>query len=163
MPNHCSNCLYVYGDREEKDVFIQKSIKDGDLDLHTFVPLQENENTYSGHIKFWGTKWNCYETKIETGDEFDKIYFQTAWCPYNKTVQKEMSKKFPNLCFMLLYVERGQEFQGYYISSSFAFESKQQNCDVISKCEDADECSANCEKHDGLENPAFDELYQTSG
>lgn len=119
MPNYCSNCLLVYGSREDRDVFINKSltVEDEDkydLNLETFVPL--GRGTYGEYIEKWGTKWNCVDTRVEKKDDFDEIYFRTAWCPYNTNVQKAMSELFPTLKFKLLYAEYGMGYYGYYKS-----------------------------------------------
>lgn len=167
MPNHCANCLYIYGTREDRDTFIQKvcSIENMqiELDLQKIMPLSENANTYDGHIKTWGTKWNCYKTEIHYYDDYDKIYFLTAWCPYKIDVQYRMSKMFRTLQFRLLFAERGKEFQGEYKSEYSHFcdkvilSSHIKNCDVKVKVLNDD----NWEFY--LENSEYNELYQKSG
>jgi len=151
------------------------------LDLNQIV---EANPTYSGHIDAWGTKWGCYDVEVvEENDEYTKLFFHTAWCPYKKEVQIEMNSKFPNLKFKLLFAERGECFYGYYLSeySEFMnqvyFKDFNGDCDIYKDdCDDnccsihstVNECNSDCfeqcEIHEYyLKDPDYNRLYQTSG
>ena len=160
MPNHCSNCLIIYGPDMERQYVLDCVFSDNnEFDLTKFAFT----NIPKGDFAMLRTKWNCYETRLENGIDCDKIYFQTAWCPYSHYVQKMLSSKFPRVQFELLYAERGQEFCGRYKSSydtftgTVCFMSEEVECVPTRTCENT------CDDDWKLEDPQFDELYQTSG
>lgn len=162
MPNHCSNCLYVYGTRKRRDAFIGYSMTHGEdgseqFDLHKFVDVRHND-TYSGHIEAWNTKWNCYETRVEKKSKYDKIYFKTAWCPYNVRVQQAIIDTFPLLTFKLLFAERGY--------GSYTTDDDNRVVDFIEKCRLYPKKAMWNRSYSGkisIKPKCYDELYQTSG
>ena len=55
---------------------------------------------YQWALRFWGTKWNCYEVE----DLGDAIKFQTAWS-FPRPVIVALSKKFPAVVFSYEYAD----------------------------------------------------------
>jgi hypothetical protein len=54
---------------------------------------------YDWSICHWGTKWNAYETYLETLDECSVILsFHTAWCGVPRIIQK-LAEMFPTITF----------------------------------------------------------------
>jgi hypothetical protein len=61
---------------------------------------------YDWNVKYWGTKWNCMEGKIEAyqhNDETAKLEFtmETAWNPPEPIFQK-LAELFPNIKFEVI-------------------------------------------------------------
>jgi len=60
----------------------------------------------------WGTKWNCWNSKIKLRDDKYLIYeFVTAWSPPIPWLTK-ISKKYPQCVFQLFYINEFEEDQG---------------------------------------------------
>ena len=74
----CSNCLYVYGSREDRN---------------NFLSACERVQT--------GKKWRNLNN--ETKKEYDKIYFKTTYVQ-GEMWYDEANKKFPTLKFKLLTI-----------------------------------------------------------
>lgn len=67
---------------------------------------------YEWRIENWGTKWDADETLI-LEDSVDELYlcFNTAWAPPTEWLKK-VSLRFPNLNFVMDYMEEGQGYCG---------------------------------------------------
>ena len=159
MPTHCSNCLIIRGPDHERQYVLDTVLNTNDqFDLRLIPSL---ENTCE-------TNWDCYETHLEHGYEIDKIYFQTVGCPYSETIQKMLSAHFPRVQFELLFAEQGKRMCGRYKSSydnftgTVCFMKQDVPCNPTRICKDncEDQCDV-CEFT--LDDPVFNELYQTSG
>src|ERR1700677_2049740 len=106
MPDHCVNQLDLIGDKDERNRFVNELIVTDDwnvvrINLDKLIPA----STYADQLKLWGTKWGCYDVVIKQHDEEKtSIFFNTAWSPYNLSIQREMSRAFPTLKFVLKFV-----------------------------------------------------------
>jgi hypothetical protein len=76
---------------------------------------QENygfNNWYDWRIHNWGTKWDATDSFISSDSVEDfTVSFATAWSPPTLWLKK-VSLKFPNLNFILDYMEDGMGFCG---------------------------------------------------
>jgi hypothetical protein len=72
----------------------------------------------------WGTKWNAYETYLETLDECSVILsFQTAWCGVPRIIQK-LAEMFPTITFDYKYSDEDMGYncgEGYGEDGEFSF------------------------------------------
>lgn len=72
----------------------------------------------------WGTKWNAYETYLETLDEYSVILsFQTAWCGVPNIIQK-LTEMFPTITFDYKYADEDMGYncgEGYGEDGEFSF------------------------------------------
>lgn len=71
------------------------------------------DNWYDWRIANWGTKWDALETYYSE-DKYSEdliLDFETAWSPPVEWLKK-VSLKFPNLNFILYYIEEGTFFCG---------------------------------------------------
>lgn len=66
---------------------------------------------YDWCVNYWGTKWDCSGDIFNySGDYFD-VYFESAWSPPTIWLQT-VAQKYPNLTFVLTYMETGMWFAG---------------------------------------------------
>lgn len=148
MPNHCANRLNINGDFDTRNQFIATMLNKDTLDLNKVIPCDEY------HIENWGTKWGCYNgIIIEHNENKTILQFMTAWNPYNINIQKQLSKLFPTLIFLLEYVERGTEIYGSYFSHDKIFIDKQ---DKLMCRPDNEEVLIDSQTH-------YQELFDISG
>ena len=82
------------------------------LEKFPYIKDGYNSGGYSWCVKEWGTKWGCYDVKLEI-DTNDELFYQfnSAWSPPEPLIKK-MSKMFPDLNFELRYFECGMGFNG---------------------------------------------------
>jgi hypothetical protein len=121
MPNHITNILTAYGDKEKVRAMFEAIKNDeigaGSIDFNKIVPMPEHiyrgnlgreeiekygaENCwYDWSIKNWGTKWNSYGYDEHTADNFDgcTVKFLTAWSSVSD-LMKKLSSMFPDIRF----------------------------------------------------------------
>ena len=137
MPNWCSNTLQISGDKEQLEMFKQKSIIKSGMDVDIFVmdgcitmpeelnimkDISEEElsirkakygydNWYDWRFENWGSKWDAQEPYITEEEELLTIEFDTAWSPAIPYV-KQVAKMYPDLIFDLYFMETGEWFAG---------------------------------------------------
>jgi hypothetical protein len=137
MPNWCSNTLQISGDKEQLELFKQKSIIKSGMDVDIFVmdgcitmpeelnimkDISEEElsirkakygydNWYDWRFENWGSKWDAQEPYITEEEELLTINFDTAWSPAIPYV-KQVAKMYPDLIFDLYFMETGEWFAG---------------------------------------------------
>ena len=79
---------------------------------------------YDWSICHWGTKWNAYETYLETLDEYSVILsFQTAWNGVPNIIQK-LTEMFPTITFDYKYADEDMGYncgEGYGEDGEFSF------------------------------------------
>jgi hypothetical protein len=64
-------------------------------------------NWYTWNIKFWGTKWNAYDTEeLETIENGIQLRFNTAWSPPDSWLISS-AKQYPTLKFKDYYINEG--------------------------------------------------------
>jgi len=64
------------------------------------------DNWYDWAVENWDTKWNAYSVGKWKGN---RLYFETAWAPPLKVIQK-LSSMFPEATFSIHYVDEGGAF-----------------------------------------------------
>lgn len=137
MPNWCSNTLQISGNKEQLEIFKQKSIIKSGMNLDIFVmdglitmpeelaicedmtPEQKSEriakygynNWFDWRFENWGSKWDAQEPEIQEDEDGLTINFDTAWSPAIPYV-KQVAKMFPDLIFDLYFMETGEWFAG---------------------------------------------------
>jgi hypothetical protein len=137
MPNWCSNTLQISGNKEQLELFKQKSIIKSGMDVDIFVmdgcvPMPEElnimkdiseeelsirkakygyDNWYDWRFENWGSKWDAQEPYITEEEELLTINFDTAWSPAIPYV-KQVAKMYPDLIFDLYFMETGEWFAG---------------------------------------------------
>ena len=95
---------------------VSKRDDESENDFKFRLNRYENEYGYTSwyewRIHNWGTKWDACETVIITNEE-DELYvgFDTAWTPPVNWLKK-VSTKYPNLNFLMDYIEEGVNFCG---------------------------------------------------
>lgn len=96
----------------------------------------------------WGTKWNAYNTYLETIDEYSVVLsFQTAWCGVPQIIEK-LTEMFPTFIFDYKYADEdmGQNCgEGYGEDGEFSFQM------LLGGSEEAIEAYALCWDYD-IEN-----------
>ena len=72
----------------------------------------------------WGTKWNAYETRLETLDAYSVVLlFQTAWSGVRNIIQK-LTEMFPTITFDYKYADEDMGYncgEGYGDGGMFSF------------------------------------------
>ena len=137
MPNWCSNTLEISGNKEQLEIFKQKSIIKSGMDVDIFVmdglitmpeelakveditPEKKAEriakygydNWYDWRFENWGSKWDAQEPYITEEENGLTINFDTAWSPAIPYV-KQVAKMLPDLIFDLYFMETGEWFAG---------------------------------------------------
>ena len=81
-------------------------------ETYTAEQMMNPNNPLNWQSRNWGTKWNCWESKIKARDNRNLIYdFVTAWSPPIPWVGK-MSIKYPNCIFQLFFINEFGEDGG---------------------------------------------------
>jgi hypothetical protein len=137
MPNWCSNTLQISGNKEQLEMFKQKSISKSAMDVDIFlmdgcIPMPEElaiceditpeenaeriakygyDNWYYWRLENWGSKWDAQEPYIEEDENGLTINFDTAWSPAIPYI-KQVAIMFPDLIFDLYFMETGEWFAG---------------------------------------------------
>ena len=132
MPNWCQNLMIVSGSEDEISKFEESNKTDeSPLTFSAAVPrpASEEENWYDWNCENWGTKWDACNVGVnhdyEQGwvrDEEDiaiSYSFETAWSPPAEWFGR-MSAQWPDLKFILNYVELGCDFSGQLVSKKGA-------------------------------------------
>ena len=81
--------------------------KDSEEEKRRKQILYGADNWYEWHIKYWGTKWECYNVQKSGRDyqaNISNLEFDTAWCPPIE-ILKYLSKKFPISVFQLEFAD----------------------------------------------------------
>jgi hypothetical protein len=137
MPNWCSNTLQISGDKEQLEMFKQKSISKSAMDVDIFlmdgcIPMPQElaicedltpeqkaeriakygyDNWYYWRLENWGSKWDAQEPYIIEDENGLTIHFDTAWSPAIPYI-KQVAIMYPNLIFDLYFMETGEWFAG---------------------------------------------------
>ena len=137
MPNWCSNTLQISGNKEQLEMFKQKSIIKSGMDVDIFVmdgcvPMPKElaicegltpeqiverrlkygyDNWYDWCFENWGSKWDAHESYITEEENDLTIEFDTAWSPAIPYI-KQVAKMYPDLIFDLYFMETGEWFAG---------------------------------------------------
>ena len=122
MPNDCYNSLTVKGKHEDLKDFYEKYISHADgvednFDFDRVYPTPQRLLDCDGpglrewSVKYWGTKWNSYETQISFDYENLNINFYTAWDPCIPVIEK-LIEDHPEFGFEFYYEEPGCDFSG---------------------------------------------------
>lgn len=137
MPNWCDNTLHISGDKEQLELFKQKSIIRSGKNLDIFVmdgtipmpqelaivedvneeEMAERKNKYgfsdwyNWRHENWGTKWDAHDSNIDIEEDSISIYFLTAWSPPENWLKK-VAEMYPLLTFDLAYMETGEWYAG---------------------------------------------------
>ena len=120
MPNWCENTLEVWGDEKELKEFVEKTIKENDMEngdnFHMGellpIPKDKEDDWYNWNVTNYGTKWDDMSISYSVyGDSELKVDFMSAWAPPSEFIEN-IYKKFPNLHFKLRYDEPGMAFFG---------------------------------------------------
>ena len=89
-----------------------ESLPDYQSRLNERKELYGFDNWYEWRIHNWGTKWDATQSYISSDSLEDfTVSFDTAWSPPTNWLKK-ISLKFPNLNFVLDYMEEGAGFCG---------------------------------------------------
>jgi hypothetical protein len=137
MPNWCSNTLQISGNKEQLEMFKQKSISKSAMDVDIFlmdgcIPMPEElaiceditpeqnaeriakygyDNWYFWRLENWGSKWDAQEPYVEEDENGLTINFDTAWSPPIPYI-RQVARMFPDLIFDLYFMETGEWFAG---------------------------------------------------
>lgn len=117
MANWCSNELKILGDRKQIKKLASKLGNNLDFDKVLSIPknYKKDDRWYDWCIKNWGTKWSPSPESISIDCDDDYEYFNasfdTAWSPPIEFFEN-VSKIYPELVFILRYVEEGVGFTG---------------------------------------------------
>lgn len=98
-------------------------------------------NWYDWRVYNWGTKWNAYNTYIEScGDGSVELYFYTAWSGVHPILQK-LVEMYPNLTFIYKYADEDLTYncgEGYGkeggIEFNFAEGGSDEAMDIYVEC-----------------------------
>lgn len=80
-----------------------------------FTSVHGHTNWYDWAVDNWGTKWGDYYQKYQYSEGLASIHFSTAWSPPIPALDV-VSKKFPELQFILEYEEIGMMFGGKVVA-----------------------------------------------
>jgi hypothetical protein len=137
MPNWCSNTLQISGDKEQLELFKQKSIIKSGMDVDIFlmngcIPMPQElaicedmtpeqkaeriakygyDNWYDWRFENWGTRTDAHDSEIQEDENGLTISFETAWSPAIPYI-KQVAIMFPDLIFDLYFMETGEWFAG---------------------------------------------------
>ena len=137
MPNWCSNTLQISGDKEQLELFKQKSITKSGMDVDIFlmngcIPMPQElaicedmtpeqkaeriakygyDNWYDWRFENWGTRTDAHDSEIQEDENGLTISFETAWSPAIPYI-KQVAIMFPDLIFDLYFMETGEWFAG---------------------------------------------------
>lgn len=143
MPNWCSNKVLIQGDPDEvekllmfveeggnpfsfnKIIVMPPELKDQSSPAKDDIAVENTrlygaKDWYEWANKYWGTKWNSSDTRINydqttpmmPGHRTVRIEFETAWAPPTP-VYETLAKKFPNTNIYVTYDEPGVGFSGW--------------------------------------------------
>jgi hypothetical protein len=80
-----------------------------------------SDNWYDWAIKYWGTKWGCYDVsfdpiyKTDSGEYEMQINYSTAWSPGDDFLMEYLAvEDYKKLTFHLYYQEPGMGFHGFF-------------------------------------------------
>lgn len=130
MPNWVECELIINSkDKIALEDFAKKTKNEKENSLLSFnslvpIPKEQEENWYHWNVINWGTKWDLIpeETqKYKTNKRTYKYYFDTAWAPPIKWLEK-VGELYPTIKFKLKYDEPGAGFKGIAISANGKFE-----------------------------------------
>ena len=110
-----------FADRNEKE--LNELLEIGKKYVEIFKECGAKD-WYDWSCANWGTKWNAYDTYLETLDEYSVILsFQTAWCGVPKIIQK-LTEMFPTIIFDYKYADEDMGYncgEGYGENGEFSF------------------------------------------
>lgn len=110
-----------FADRNEKE--LNELLEIGKKYVEIFKECGAKD-WYDWSCANWGTKWNAYETYLETLDEYSVILsFQTAWCGVPLIIQK-LTEMFPTIIFDYKYADEDMGYncgEGYGEDGEFSF------------------------------------------
>jgi len=120
MPNHCENNVSIEGDMYDLLRFWEAMQYDDEIRLANLVPMPDGLNDRDGDwcgwaIENWGTKWGDYEhynMLFSAEGGYIDMSFMTAWGPFSDAFWHKVSRRFPNLTFVVSYHEPGMVFCG---------------------------------------------------
>ena len=129
MPNHCNNQLTLENGESLFGVLAPYLIDKGegyyDFDFQKVIPMDEKllegEAWYAWRVQNWGTKWDGYEGRFNSGD-FSSFSFDTAWGPPLPIIKK--LAELTGQTFILEYIEEGMFFCGKYTASPEEYDSE---------------------------------------
>jgi hypothetical protein len=126
MPNWCQNLLVISGSEADVQKFELANYKDAQtLTFSAAVPMPESkqDDWYNWNCEHWGTKWDATDVKINRDQEQgwlkdeDDVHlsyrFSTAWSDPDQWFER-MAPQWPDLKFLLNYVELGCDFSGQH-------------------------------------------------
>ena len=132
MPNHCMNKLNIYALNAKRLEEVLSGVagkedQENEAELLSFDSITptppEMLNGKKEYVKFpdwyefrltnWGTKWNPYDIILDKKDTLAIFSFDTAWSPPIPIIAK-LIEKYPDVTFVLYYLEPGNSFAGYY-------------------------------------------------
>jgi hypothetical protein len=110
-----------FADRNEKE--LNELLEIGKKYVEIFKECGAKD-WYDWSICHWGTKWNAYETRLETLDEYSAVLlFQTAWSGVPNIIQK-LTEMFPTIIFDYKYADEDMGYncgEGYGEDGEFSF------------------------------------------
>ncbi len=115
--------LYMKGEEGETHFDFNKIIPmpadvfQGDLGQEEEKKYPGEKNWYGWCPKYWGTKWNAYDTEYKNG----AWSFQTAWAhPF--PIVEALSKQHPDLDFWVMWADedRGHNLGAYVMRNGVA-------------------------------------------
>ena len=137
MPNHVTNQLVLYSDKEgeaqrvideiggeEEEIYIdfEKIIPPPDNMFRDNLGTKDREecartgrpNWYDWQVENWGTKWNAYSQSIED-DGYGQftLTFDTAWAAPEPIVAA-LKAKYPDVHFYGSWLEEGHQSAGVF-------------------------------------------------
>jgi Ferredoxin-like domain in Api92-like protein len=188
MPNHCGNQLTILGDKLSRDQFVNdiagsnpqwgEEIITSEARVEKFclnqimpVPRDVIEAGFNNGYDWcvdqnnWGTKWGCYDTKLEHDANSTKYIFLTAWSPFSEAVFELLTSKYPTLTFRLIFAEKGCQYYGCYDSHHGYFTEKFEESDIKQQCACDNPYDCPCEKEEVLLNQLseYQDVYNMSG
>ena len=119
----------IYKDKTEKELSDYKVLGEK---LFNIARKCGSIDWYDWRIRNWGTKWNAYETDIDScGDGCVALYFQTANHGVISVVEK-LVEIFPNLEFDYSYADEVIAYncgEGYGVDGSISFKFPEDESD----------------------------------
>lgn len=124
MPNHVSHKITIAG-YTGSEIKERYSLGDRDFDFDKLIPtpihiyqgnvslLDEKDfmSWYVWNIENWGTKWNCYNERVNDSEDGAVIEFDTAWSiPYPIIVV--LANQLKSDCMTHEYFDEGYNFWG---------------------------------------------------
>lgn len=140
MPNNIANKLVVKANtQKEIDDFLYAiiGVERGEvlhIDFEKIAPTPEcvSKDWYDWRITNWGTKWNAYDTEIESCDDGClELYFYTATHGAVPLIKK-LVEMFPDLEFHYSYADEVIAYncgEGYGVDGSISFKFPEDESD----------------------------------